>query len=324
MALVDVRSEIGRTLANLDATAIALGQASGLFDRLDRGAASSDQLCADLGLSTRGANALLTALVALKLLQRDRTRFALTPHGRQRWQVALRYARNPYDVTLAMQGAALRTGLPLQAERIQAWADGRDLPDAAASAQRMHALMAGPAQQLAQQPLFGRVDRLLDVAGGLGTNLAALAQRWPQLRLGLFELPGVVELAADSLASSGLQPRVALHGGNMFEDPLPAGYDLHLWSNVFHDWPPDRCLRLAQRSLDALPSGGRIVLHEQLLDDDRCGPLPAALFSLMMLFTTRGQQFTGRELRALLREVGFIRPRVVRCGDYSLVTAIRP
>lgn len=324
MALLDAHDGIGRTLASLDATAVALGQGSGLFELLERGAADLATIRAQLGLGPRGANALLTALVALKLLARRRRRFALTARGRQRARVAGRYACNRADVGLAYLLASLRQDLPLQPERIDAWAAGQALPDAAAAAQRMHALMAGPAETLAQQQLFGRFERVLDVAGGLGTLCAALLGRWPGLRCGLFDLPAVVDVAAVELARRGLQPLVRPHRGDMFRDRLPRGYDAHLWSNVFHDWPAASCLRLARKSLAALAPGGRILLHEQLLDDDRRGPAAAALFSLMMHFTTRGQQFCGAELRALLREAGFVRPRVVRCGDYSLVTAIRP
>src|SRR5262249_56971038 len=91
-----------------------------------------------------------------------------------------------------------------------------------------------------------------------------------------------------------------------FTDIWPSGYDGVLFSNIFHDWDRASCLRLARRSFDALPSGGRVYLHEILLGDTKDGPLPAATFSLMMLFATRGQQFTAQTMGELLGEAGFI------------------
>jgi hypothetical protein len=42
-------------------------------------------------------------------------------------------------------------------------------------------------------------------------------------------------------------------------------YDAHFFSNVWHDWNEAQCANLAARSFKALPSGGRILLHEMLL-----------------------------------------------------------
>ena len=69
----------------------------------------------------------------------------------------------------------------------------------------------------------------------------------------------------------------------MFTDPWPAGYDGIFFSNVFHDWDRASCLHLAKRSYAALPPGGRIFLHEVVLNDTKDGPLVAAAFSMEML-----------------------------------------
>ena len=47
----------------------------------------------------------------------------------------------------------------------------------------------------------------------------------------------------------------------------------HFYSNIFHDWPPEKCSFLTRKSFDALPPGGRLVVHEMLYDDDKKGPL---------------------------------------------------
>ncbi|KVN11075.1 hypothetical protein WT08_14330 [Burkholderia sp. MSMB1552] len=60
----------------------------------------------------------------------------------------------------------------------------------------------------------------------------------------------------------------------MWRDPFPAA-DLHFYSNIFHGWPADRNAVLVRKSFDALPCGGRIVLHEVLyLATTRAGRSP--------------------------------------------------
>jgi hypothetical protein len=110
----------------------------------------------------------------------------------------------------------------------------------------------------------------------------------------------------------------------MFHDHWPEGYDAIFFSNVLHDWDATRRDELARRSFAALPPGGRIYLHEMLLNDDRDGPLTPALFSLLML-GTRGKQFSSVELGDLLTKAGFADITVSHSyAYYSLVTGTKP
>jgi acetylserotonin N-methyltransferase len=103
----------------------------------------------------------------------------------------------------------------------------------------------------------------------------------------------------------------------------PTGYDAVLLTNVLHDWDPDRRRQLATSAFNALPAGGRLFIHEMLLNDSQDGPLPAALFSVMML-GTRGKQLSFAELDDLAREAGFAEVEVKHTyGYYSLVTATK-
>ena len=47
----------------------------------------------------------------------------------------------------------------------------------------------------------------------------------------------------------------------------------------------------------SLPRGGRIVIHELLVDDDKCGPLRVAAVNLLMSrLYTRGRQYSGARM----------------------------
>jgi hypothetical protein len=125
---------------------------------------------------------------------------------------------------------------------------------------------------------------------------------------------------------AGLQARVRTQAFNMFTQAWPTGHDVHFLSNILHDWSDETCGLLVRKSFEALPAGGRIVLHEMLMDDDGCGPLAAAAFSVMMLLGTRGRQYTLAELRGFLEPVGFTEIEAFSTGGgyYSLVVARKP
>lgn len=188
----------------------------------------------------------------------------------------------------------------------------------------MHSISVGPATGWPDALDLSGSETLLDIGGGSGAHAIGAAARWPHLRATVFDLGPVCEVAQEFIAAAGLDGRVTTHPGDMWEDAFPDA-DVHFYSNIFHDWPPDKCQVLAAKSFAALPPGGRIVLHEVLFDDDRAGPLPAAAYSMMMLIGADGQQFSGAELASMLGEAGFRDVEITPTfGYYNTVCAIKP
>jgi acetylserotonin N-methyltransferase len=132
--------------------------------------------------------------------------------------------------------------------------------------------------------------------------------------------------AADYIAASDIADRVGTQASNMFTESLPEGHDAHFYSNVFHDWSEQTNTLLASKSHAALPSGGRILLHEMLVDEDGCGPQTTLSFSVLMLRGTRGRQYRLSELRDILETAGFVDVDAEPTGSayYSLVQARKP
>jgi cyclopropane fatty-acyl-phospholipid synthase-like methyltransferase len=179
---------------------------------------------------------------------------------------------------------------------------------------------------VALQPVFGEVGSLLDVGGGSGIFSIQLAKAWPDLRATVMEIDTICAEADRYIDHAGAGDRVETRAVNMFTQSWPGGHDAHFFSNVFHDWSDATCRLLAQNSFDALPSGGRIFLHEVLMDDDGCGPFVAAAFSLLMLLGTKGKQYSLPELRDILESAGFVDIEAATTGGayYSLVSARKP
>jgi len=135
----------------------------------------------------------------------------------------------------------------------------------------------GRAQWLAGNvELTGR-RHLLDLGGGPGTYCIALCQRFPELRATIFDLPNTEPLALANAARFGLRERIGFVGGDFDHDDLGSGYDCALVSNVLHGADHGSAARL-RRVREVLPSGGLLVVQDFLLDDDRNGPLEAAMF----------------------------------------------
>ena len=165
---------------------------------------------------------------------------------------------------------------------------------------------------------------MLDIGGSSGAHSIGAVSKWPQLQAIVFDFPLVCEIAQEFIARQGLQDRIRTQEGNMWSDTLPAA-DLHFYSTVYNDWPPEKCNFLTAKSFNSLPSGGRIIIHGMLYNDEKTGPFAAAAFSMLMMGWTEGRSYSGRELSTMLVEAGFQDIEVHRAfGYYSLVTGVKP
>jgi acetylserotonin N-methyltransferase len=150
--------------------------------------------------------------------------------------------------------------------------------------------------------------------------MIAMAQAHPQLRCTIMELPAMCEAARSYIDSGEVSGSVDTTAVDMFRQPWPRGYDSVFFSNIWHDWNFRTCRWLADRAYEALPSGGRIMLHEMLLDNEGNGQTTAAAFSLLMLLATQGQQFTSAELRSILEGAGFTGIETTSTHSYYSIT----
>ena len=210
---------------------------------------------------------------------------------------------------------------------VEEWERGELPPDLAKSVTAyMNAHSRATSRAVAMLPIFSDINALLDVGGGSGIFSIQIAKAWPSLRATIMEIPAICSEADGYIEGAGVSDSVDTRAVDMFREDWLTGYDAHFLSNVFHDWSDETCRLLAKKSFAALPSGGRILLHEMLMDDDGCGPYPAAAFSLLMLLGTRGKQYSLPEFSDILSSAGFVDVEAVRSayGYYSLVSARKP
>jgi len=164
---------------------------------------------------------------------------------------------------------------------------------------------------LAAVPLH-RYRSLLDVGGGDGSFLCAVAQQCPGLDLALFDLPAVAERARTRFAGAGLGSRVSVHGGDFRQDDLPRGADLVTLVRVLFDHPDSTVLDLLAAIRRALPAGGTLLIAEPMSGTEGAEPIGAAYFGFYLMAMGRGRSRTPADFDALLRRSGFGRLRVLR------------
>jgi SAM-dependent methyltransferase len=169
--------------------------------------------------------------------------------------------------------------------------------------------------------------RVIDVGGCHAAYSLALARRYPLVTATVFELPAVVPHARAIIAQAGLAERVSVQEGDFQREELGAGYDMALVFGVLNGEPLAGRPALIRKVYDCLKPGGRIVLRDLVLDDDRAGPPEAAIFALQMLLATESGGLDTRSDWAIwLAAAGFTPPQtlVLPDGIGALTVAEKP
>jgi SAM-dependent methyltransferase len=304
-----------------------------LFSWLDEHPSDLEGICAGLGIHARPSDVMLTLCTAMGLVDHDDGRFRVTPLAQEHLVRRSPFFLGPYYASFKDRQVCrdlvvvLRTGRP--ANWASGGADWATAMEDETFARQFTAAMDCRGVHLGQRAAraidLGERQALLDIAGGSGVYACAFAAHHPHLRATVLEKPPVDTVARRAIAERGFAARVDVVAGDLLAESLPGGFDVHLISNVLHDWDVPRVRALLAKSFAALAPGGLLIIHDAHLDADKRGPLPVAAYSVMLMHSTEGRCYSTGELDVIVRELGFERPRAVpTTADRSLVVAVKP
>lgn len=282
--------------------------------RLLRGAPRTAAEVAGLAdLPVEGAQRLLDAAVALRLVDRRcGGRYGLGPLGAvvsaEEGVAAMVAHHAALYRDLADPVALLRGDRDTALAEYWPYAGAEDAASLAAErVAEYSALMAASQPMVAAEILAaGRLDRfraVLDVGGGEGAFLEAVAARHPGVSLALFDLPAVAERARARLAARGV--RAEVFAGDFRRDPIPPGFDAITLVRIAHDHDDATVSALLRTLRKALPPGGTLLLAEPLAGTKGAEPVGEAYFGLYLWAMGRGRPRTAEAYRHMLAEAGF-------------------
>ena len=177
------------------------------------------------------------------------------------------------------------------------------------TAARYSQLMADSQVLVSQDTLdavsFGDVNHLMDVGGGTGAFLTAVAARYPVLHMTLFDLPQVAPQAEARFAEAGLSDRTNVVWGSFRDDPLPKGADMISLVRVLYDHDDATVAKLLRAVHAALPDGGRILVSEPMTGGETPQRAGNAYFALYCMAMRTGRARSAAEIGALLESAGF-------------------
>ncbi len=305
-----------------------------VFDVLDEGPKTVEEVHVATGASVRGLSAVMNALVGLNFLAKDaRNAYSLTAES-----AAFLVSTKP-----GFQGGIIKHTseqlLPKYLKLNEIVATGKPavaVNQEAAGGEFFEQFvvdifpMSYPSAQVLARTLdfdaAGRPVSVLDLAAGSGVWGIALAQSSEQVKVTAVDWPEVLPVTRKTVERFGLSGRFSFVEGDLLAAQFGTGHNVATLGHILHSEGEERSRKLLAKVFASLASGGTIAIAEFLVDEDRRGPVSGLFFAVNMLVNTdNGGTYSFAEISAWLADAGFVNARMVAApGPSPLILATKP
>jgi 2-hydroxy-4-(methylsulfanyl)butanoate S-methyltransferase len=202
-----------------------------------------------------------------------------------------------------------------------------DPAEADAFTRAQHSGSMGAALILAKKIDLSGNQAMLDVGGGSGAFSIAFCQAYPNLRATVLDYPNVIDVATRFVSQANLADRISFIRSDAQEQSWPGEQDVVLMSYLLSAVSEQSIPVLLRKAWSSLRSGGRMLIHDFMLDDAEDGPSLAALWFLQYVSgRLDGVSFSAAKLSTYTKDAGFIEfsDQVVIHDITKLVVCTRP
>lgn len=181
-----------------------------------------------------------------------------------------------------------------------------DEEQASVYSESQHAGSLGPGRSLARTVDLSSAEHMLDVGGGTGAMTISLCKAYENLNATIIDFPNVAEIGWRFISEAGLVDRVRYIPGNAVEAEWPGEMDAILMSYLISGVPGEAVTKLLDKAYQSLKPGGRVMIHDFMVEEHRRGPALAALWQLQhMAFTPDAHSLSVGWLKMAGEKAGF-------------------
>jgi hypothetical protein len=161
-----------------------------------------------------------------------------------------------------------------------------------------------------------------DIGGGEGLLLSSILYKYKKLKGILFDLPEGLNHPQPIFEKYGVTERVQVIPGNFFTS-APSGADVFILKNIVHNWSTEENTIILKNIRKVMPSDGKILIIEMILDETNQASLGKLIDLQMMVFMNDGKERTLKEFGTLLGLAGLKLKRVIpTIAPISIIEAV--
>ncbi|WP_300672488.1 methyltransferase [Desulfoluna sp.] len=292
----------------------------GLFTLIGGEALTAEEIAQRIHGNPRGLSTLLNALSAMELLSKggetySNTPFALQSLTRESPDYIGHILLHHHHLMASWErlDEAALTGAPVQHERRD-----RTKEEHESFLLGMYNNASFFAPAVAQAVDLSHCATLLDLGGGPGTYAIHFCKKNPQLKAWVYDLPDTEPFARGIIEKHLMGDRVGFCPFDFIQNSFNENdrFDAAWLSHILHGEGEDQARSVIARATATLHPGGKLLIHEFILDTSKDSPLFPALFSLNMLAVTdNGRAYSDSELGAMMESSGLTAIRRIDYGS---------
>jgi cyclopropane fatty-acyl-phospholipid synthase-like methyltransferase len=312
-----------------------------LFTLLSKsGGLTRSQIAAKLGIEEKPLRIMLLGLVAIKLLRKEASVYSNSPLANIllnrensqnvisiiEWQHHINYRamHSFYDAIKSNKNVGLNEFKGKESTLYERLVHHPELEKIFQDAMEHISVQANAS--FSEYVDLSHVKHLVDVGGGNGANIIALARKYPKLRATVFDSPTVCDIARKNIDAQGFADRLGATAGNCFVDTFPPGADCIMFCHFFTIWSEEKNQALLRKCFNALPPGGSVIVFNMMQSDSEDGPLTAAIGSpyFLTLATGEGMLYTWSEYESWMKQAGFSIKKQELPWDHGVIIGVKP
>jgi SAM-dependent methyltransferase len=283
---------------------------TGIFDKIETRGSTSEEVASFISTNPRATELFLNALVAISLLSKESEKYFNTEISRtylvknssKYFGGMIIFEHNLWDVWGKLE-ESVRTGMP--SRKPDMFQNKEDETENFILA--MHSLVRarGDAEVVSDLLDLRWANSLIDIGSGPGTYPIEFMNRYPKLKITIFDLPGTLGVTRKILEKEHKIGQITLFEGDYKKNKIPKGFDVAFLSNIIHSEDEDTNQSLMKNIYEALNTGGLLVIKDHILNEDLTSPAVGAIFSITMLLATNGRDYSFKEVSKWLDNAGF-------------------
>jgi SAM-dependent methyltransferase len=282
-----------------------------IFTHVARGKDTEEQLAAAMDITPLNANRLVTACLAMGLLEWSGDKLRNAPDS-QRFLVQgepgysgpwMNFTRPTvpewFNLTAHLRSKEPPATLGKYAELT--------VESARAYHAATYSIGMGAGRRFVKTVDLSRRTKLLDLGGGSGAYSINAVKTYPNLKAVVLDLPPVVVVTQEYLAANGVADRVSTQAGDFITADFPRDVDAIVMASNLPIYNEEVIQKVVQKAHDALLPGGEMHLVGEMVYDDRSGPLDAAMWGVSEAVSgSAGKAHTISQCRGYFANAGFI------------------
>lgn len=151
------------------------------------------------------------------------------------------------------------------------------------------------------------VKKMMDLGCGSGMYSIEFMKRNPEMEVVLLDYPKVIPITEKYMEQAQLSTNnYRFKAGIIKDEEFETGFDLIYASFLFEEFTIWENIDILRRCFDSLNKGGRLIIHENFINNDRTAPLHSVMYSLnLKLHSEKGNAYSENDYWIMLKEAGF-------------------